>query len=126
MTSFVMKIFMLVLFSTAVSAHEMTPTYFEIKNSLYDGVYETKMTLFNRREDISYYEVKVLDAEMKPIPFASENRILNVPAFKKANITVFIKRRDLDRAVYICTQSKTLKGETESTGVTSRICSKRK
>ena len=122
---FVIKTFMLVLFSTAVMAHEMTPTYFKLKSSSYSGVYQAEMSMYNVREDSSYYEITVLDENFQKVPFAATQRIMNVTYLKRKKFTVFIRNRDVDRVVYICTQSKTLKGGTESTGITSRICSKK-
>ena len=83
------------------------------------------MSMYNVREDSSYYEITVLDENFQKVPFAATQRIMNVTYLKRQKFTVFIRNRDVDRVVYICTQSKTLKGGTESTGITSRICSKK-
>lgn len=117
---------MLVLFSTASFAHEMTPTYFEPKSSIYNEVYEVNMLLINRREDQTYYEISVLDENFEPIVFASKDKLMNVKPYTRYPFTLFVRERDLNRVVYICTVSKTPKGTVNSSGVTTRICSKRK
>ena len=33
------------------------------------------MLLFNRRQDVKYFEVEVTDEDFNPIPFASDNKI---------------------------------------------------
>lgn len=121
-----MKTLTLVLFSTAVSAHEMTPTYFKVTNSVYNNIYQTKLNIFNSREDQLYYQITVYDEDFNKVPFAASERLLKIEQFKKKDFELFFRRRDLDRIVYVCTESKTPKGQTQSTGVTSRICSKRK
>lgn len=121
-----MKTLMLVLFSTASFAHEMTPTYFEPKNSIYNEVYEIDMLLINRREDQTYYEISVLDENFEPIVFASKDKLIDAKPYARYPFTLFVREKDLDRVVYICTVSKTPKGTVNSSGVTTRICSKRK
>ena len=49
-----------------VSAHEMTPTYPPLVPSYVDGLVSAKMTMFNARQDVEYFEVGVFDAEWKP------------------------------------------------------------
>lgn len=117
---------MLALFASSVQAHEMTPTYFDMKPSLYTNVFVTQMRLFNRREDVKFYEISVYDGDWNPIKFASKARVVQIDPLKRSTFEVYVRRQDLDDVVYICTESKLLKGEVESTGITSRICSKRK
>jgi len=114
------------LFATQAYAHEMTPTYFKLKPSLYDNIYETQLQLFNKREDVEYYEVEVYDEEFNPIVFASKDKVFRVPTYSKYVMDVYIRRKDLDEVTYICTSSKLLKENVGSTGVTSRICSRLK
>ena len=51
-----------VLFTSSAAAHELTPTYPEFKPHIVDGVYFAKLHMWNRREDVKYYEVSVHDA----------------------------------------------------------------
>ena len=125
MLSFVMKTLTLVFISTAVMAHEMTPTYFKATPSVYADVYETQLTLLNRREEQLYYEISVFDEDFNPVPFAAKSRLLKIPTYKREEFTLYFRNFDLSRVVYVCTESKTPKGQLQTTGVTSRICSKR-
>jgi hypothetical protein len=104
-------------------AHELTPTYFEMRPSFYDDVYATTMTMFNRREDVKYYQIEVYDEEWNPITFATTERILTLKYLERKGFEIYIKANDVDRVTYICTRSKILKGG-ESSVIASNICSK--
>lgn len=82
------------------------------------------VNLFNRRSDVTYYEIEVFDDKWNPIPFASENKVIKLRYLSKKNISIFIRNKDSDRTTYICTESKLLKNDETSTRVNSRICSK--
>jgi len=107
-----------------VKAHEMTPTYFEFRPAFMDGVCVTTMRLFNRREDIRYYEISVYDSEWNTIPFAAESRIIELDYLSRDFFDVYIRESDLDRVEYICTRSRLTRGSIEDTGISSRICSR--
>lgn len=110
--------------STAAAAHEMTPTYPEFKMGYMTGVYKTTMTLFNRRDDVKYYEVSVFDADWNRLPFATQSRIIKLDYLERTTFDVYIRQRDVDRVTYICTQSKVTRAEVDATAISSRICSK--
>ena len=112
------------LLASSASAHEMTPTYPVLKPAYMDGVVSTKMTLFNKRQDINYYQVDVFDADWKAIPFVTTNKIINISYLGKTDIEIYIRNKDVDRVEYICTTSKLLKDDPRSTGVMSKICSR--
>lgn len=109
---------------TKLYAHEMTPTYIDLKPSYVDGVSVTTMKLFNRREDVEYYTIEVFTFDWEPIPFASEYKTINIGFNKTKFFDVYIRSNDVDKVVYICTQSKLFKGTDQITLITSRICSK--
>ena len=120
-----MKYFIIALLcASAVHAHEFTPTYPKFKSSYVDNVVTTTMKLFNRRKEISYYEIVVFDNEWNPITFATENRIVNVEYLGTKSIDIYIKNSDLSRIGYICSVSKIIKGTVKSSGVKSKICSR--
>jgi len=109
------------------SAHELTPTYLKPLPAYIDGVKKVTLTMFNRRDDIVYYEINVYDAEFNPIAFATSNRILKVPYLTRSTFDVYYKNpKDVGlRPVYFCTTSKILKDESiASTKIVSRVCSK--
>ena len=58
-----------------VSAHEMTPTYPNLVPSYVDGLVSAKMTMFNARKDVDYFEIGVFDDEWNPVPFAASAKI---------------------------------------------------
>ena len=105
-------------------AHEMTPAYPKFNYSYIEGVYVAKMFLFNRRNDVSYYQIGVFTLDWKEIPFASTSKLIKVKHAKKYPFDVYIRNSDLDRVGYICTISKVFKGEEQKALITSRICSK--
>ena len=106
------------------SAHEFTPTYPKLKQSYVEGVLYTTMTLFNKRTDVQYYELGVFDAEWNKIPFAVEENIMLIKHLETKEIDVFIREKDKDEAVYICSKSKLVVDGNSKTSLSSRICSK--
>ena len=113
-----------VLVSSSVYAHEMTPTYPELRPSFMPELYVTSMSMFNKRSDVEYYEIGVFDKDFNPVNFVTSYRILNIPYLNKVNFEVYIRKSDRDRAYYICSRSKLRKKDITRTSVASRICSK--
>lgn len=112
------------LFTSSAAAHELTPTYPELVPSYVTGVSMTRMHLWNRRNDVEYYEIEVFDEEFNGLPFASADKIIKVNYLEHKTFEVYIREADLIKVKYICTSSKQLKEDVLSTGVKSRICSK--
>ena len=117
-------ILFLIGLSGYTSAHQFTPTYPELSLSYVKGVYKADMLLFNNRQDISYYAIGVYDKDWKPVKFATEDRIVKMQHLERKNITVYIREEDKEKALYICSKSKTLVDYAQTSIVTSRICSK--
>ena len=109
---------------SSLQAHEMTPAYPKLKSSYVEGVSVTNLKLFNRRSDVSWYEIGVFTDKWKPVPFASTTNIIEVGYNKKKLFDVYIRSRDIAKAVYICTESKVFKSKEQVTLIASRICSK--
>ena len=105
-------------------AHEMTPAYPKFELSYIDGVSVTKMSLFNRRNDASYYEIGVFTKDWEEVPFASTQKVIKVRYTKRYPFEVYVRNGDLEKVVYICTISKILKGSEKTSQISSRICSK--
>lgn len=112
------------LFAYSAVAHEMTPTYPKLQPSYVDGIYTARVEVFNRRQDVEYYEIGVFDKDFKPVPFTTTYRIVKVAYLSKVNINVYIRSQDVNTSVYICSQSKLRKDTSTRTAVASRICSK--
>lgn len=89
-----------------------------------DGLYSVSMNIFNRRQDATYYEIGVFDREWKPIAFATSDKILKLKYLDRKDFDIYIRDVDKNQVEYICTTSKLLKDDVETTGVTSKICSK--
>jgi len=117
-------IFVLCLFGFQSNAHEMTPTYPVLDSSYIEGVVVAKMKLFNRRQDVEYYEINVFTEDWKSVSFATTDRLLKVDYNKNKMFNVYIRFADVKRTKYICTTSKVFKGGNQKTLVSSMICSK--
>ena len=115
---------LLSLLSGYTSAHQWTPTYPMLNTSYIPRVLVTQMELFNSRKDISFYEIGVFTKDWEEVPFATPNRIVNIEHLKREKIDIFIREVDIDRAVYICSQSKIPAGSKQAAPISSRICSK--
>jgi|TARA_R100000908_G_C3726087_1_gene127096 hypothetical protein len=109
---------------SSLHAHEMTPAYPKLKSSYVEGVSVTNLKLFNRRNDVSWYKIGVFTDKWKPVPFASTSNVIEVGYNKRKGFDVYIRSRDIAKAVYICTESKVFKSKEQVTLVASRICSK--
>lgn len=114
----------LFLFCGYASAHEFTPTYPELEPSMLTGVYKAEMHLFNSRKEIDYYGISVYDKDWKPIPFASEDKLIKIDYLGRKSLVVYVRQTDKNRVKYICSKSKILADVKETSVVASRICSK--
>ena len=115
---------MLVAFCGPVWGHEMSPTYLQFEPSYINDVLKTTIEVFNRREDVSYYEIEVYDKDRNPISFVTDAKVVNIDYLERKSIDVYIRQSDKDRVVYVCTLSRFIKEDKTKTNVSSRICSK--
>jgi len=115
---------LLLVMSGYASAHEFTPTYPKLKNSYVEGVLYTTMTLFNMRKDVEYYEFGVFNAEWEKVPFAMQNKVMRFKHLEKKKVDIYIREKDKEEVVYICSKSKLIVTGRAKTSVSSRICSK--
>lgn len=106
------------------NAHEMVPTYPKLKPSYMDGLMVTTMEIFNKRKDVEYYEIAVFDKDWKPIPFVSSFTVVQLDYLKRVKFDIYIREKDKDKALYVCSRSKTLQQKVSNTTITSKICSK--
>jgi len=113
------------LASGPVVAHELTPTYPELTPSYIPGIWSTHVVLWNARQEIDFYKVDVLDADMNPVSFiATGGDLKKVDYLNRAHIEVFVREEDKDKATFICTESKLRRGTVQKSLVASRVCSK--
>jgi hypothetical protein len=109
---------------SVANAHEMTPTYPKLEPSHLDGVVKTTMQMFNKREDVEYYEIGVFDQEFKPVPFVTSYTIVKIKYLGKVTFDVYLRKSDMEQAVYVCSRSKLRKDTQVRTAIASTICSK--
>jgi hypothetical protein len=117
-------VIVLAMFCGPALGHEMSPTYVEFKPSYIQNVLETNIEIFNKREDVDYYQVEVYDKDWKPVVFVTNTKIVNIKYLEKKSIDVYIKESDKDGVVYVCSLSRFIKDNVTKTNVSSRICSK--
>ncbi len=115
----------LILFcAAAANAHEMTPTYPKLVSAYVSDVVTTKMHIWNRRRDVSYYEIFVFDKDFNEIKFASQDKVIKLDYLEHRDFEIYIRERDEIKVEYICTTSKHLKQSGKGTNVKSTICSR--
>lgn len=115
-------IFLFMLVPFFAHAHEMTPTYPKWETSIYDGLLVTEMEMFNKREDVEYYEIAVFDKDWKPIPFVSSFKLFKLEYLSKVKFEVFIRSQDRVKTEYICSTSKLRNNDAPA--ISSMICSR--
>jgi len=115
---------LLALFAVNAMAHEMTPTYPKLRPSHLDNVYVTTMEMFNKRNDVEYYDIGVFDKDFKPIPFVSKYNVIKLKYLGHVTFDVYIRKADVSRATYVCSTSKLRKDDKKRTAISSKICSK--
>lgn len=121
--SVIISLFLL-LISFSSYSHEMTPTYPKFKDSFMDGLLVTEMEIFNKRSDISYYEIGVFDKDFQSIPFVSSFTVYEVNYLKTVKFEIYIRKNDEPQVTYICSRSRVLEQKVSNTNVVSTICSK--
>ena len=113
-----------ILYLNVAIAHEMVPTYPKWRVSSYENVLVTTIEMFNKREDVDYYEIGVFDKNFNPVPFVSSYKIMKLDYLKHVIFDVYIGKEDAYHAYYICSKSKLRKEDTTRTAVSSKICSR--
>jgi hypothetical protein len=115
---------LIILGGMQVNGHEFTPAYPKLEPAYIEGVLVAKMELFNRRNDVTFYDLSVFDAEWNPVPFATTNKIIEVQYLQRKYIEIYIRERDKNKVVYICSKSKLNSVGEQVAIISSRICSK--
>jgi hypothetical protein len=115
---------LLIASCTEAMAHEMTPTYPKLRPSHLDNVSVTTMEMFNKRDDVEFYDIGVFDKDFKPVPFVTSYSIIKLKYLGHVSFDIYIRNIDKGRATYVCSKSKLRKDGNTKTAVSSRICSK--
>jgi len=118
--SFLLGVFL----SFSSYAHDMTPTYPKLELSYMEGLLVTELEVFNKRNDVKYYEVGVFTKDWEPVPFVTSFKIFKLEYLERVRFSVYIRDVDKDRALYICSKSRTREEPGASTQISSTICSK--
>jgi hypothetical protein len=105
-------------------AHEMTPAYPKLEPSYVSGVHRASLEMFNRREDVQFYEIGVFSKDWEPVPFVTAYAIMKLDYLRRVKFDVYIRNEDVARAAYVCSKSKLRSDTSNITAVSSRICSK--
>ncbi|MGI9359911.1 MAG: hypothetical protein ACR2ON_10935 [Paracoccaceae bacterium] len=105
-------------------AHEQTPAYPMTLPSHVEGVVKVQLQLLNRRKEINYYEIGLFDENFEEMDFTTKRKIIKIDYEEKLDFDVYLRKSDLDKAVYICTASKILKSNISRAIVSSIVCSK--
>jgi len=102
-------------------AHEMTPTYPTFSDSFMAGISVTTLNIFNKRMDVSYYEIGVFDKEWVPIPFVSQYTVIPMAYLDTVSFDVYVSNLSLGSVEYICSVSQMQAGTTVSSKICSRV-----
>lgn len=102
----------------------MTPSHPQLRPAHIAGLQVTSLRLFNRRQDVEWYEVGVFDEDRRPIPFVSSYKAFRVPYLDSVNVDVYLRNKDVNRVVYICSRSKLRAEKSTYALVSSVICSR--
>ena len=108
----------------SVAAHDMTPTYPKWKMSFIPSAQMTTMQVFNKRQDVQWYQIGVFDKEWQPIPFVTRYKILNIKYLQRVKFDVYVNSENVKFAEYICSTSKLRGNDDFKPIVESRICSR--
>lgn len=102
----------------------MVPTYPKWVPSHVDDVMKTEMEMFNKRQDVEYYEIGIFDKNWEPVPFVSSYKLVRIRYLGHVKFDLYVRRADVGRAEYVCSQSKLRGGKGAETLLSSRICSR--
>ena len=108
----------------SVAAHDMTPTYPKWKMSFIPSAQMTTMQVFNKRQDVQWYQIGVFDKEWQPIPFVTRYKILNIKYLQRVKFDVYVNSENVKFAEYICSTSKLRGNDDFKPIVESKICSR--
>ena len=108
----------------SVAAHDMTPTYPKWKMSFIPSAKMTTMQVFNKRNDVEWYQIGVFDKDWQPIPFVTRYKILNIKYLQRVKFDVYVNEENAKVAEYICSTSKLRGNDDFKPIVESKICSR--
>ena len=122
MYSAVIRFLLLLFVSGSLEAHELTPTYPELKTSYMRDVLEAKVQMWNARVDVEYYKIEVTDEDWNDVPFITNEKVFRLNYLGRKDINIFLPSDT--SATYICTRSMLEKGNASKSIISSKVCSK--
>jgi hypothetical protein len=108
--------------SGSAMAHELTPTYPELRASYMNDVLEVKLKMWNARVDVEYYKIEVTDEDWNDVPFITTEKVFKLDYLSRREINIFLPSDTSAR--YICTRSMLEKGNASKSIISSKVCSK--
>ena len=122
MYSTVSRFLLLLFVSGSAMAHELTPTYPELRSSYMEDVLEVKLKMWNARVDVEYYKIEVTDEDWNDVPFITNEKVFRLEHLGRRDISIFLPSDTSAR--YICTRSMLKKGNASKSIISSKVCSK--
>ena len=122
MYSSLIKTIILLGVSGPATAHELIPTYPELKQSYIPEVLQTKVKMWNARVDVNYYKIEVTDKDWNNVPFITEEKVFKLDYMQRREIEIFLPSDT--SATYICTRSMLQKDSKSRSMISSKVCSK--
>ena len=115
-------LFLLLFASGYASAHELTPTYPELRPSYMNDILEAKVKMWNARVDVEYYKIEVTDENWNDVPFITTEKVFRLNYLGRKDISIFLPNDTSAR--YICTRSMLEKENASRSIISSKVCSK--
>lgn len=122
MYSAVIRFLFLLFVSGSLKAHELTPTYPELRPSYMNDVLEARLKMWNARVDVEYYKIEVTDEDWNDVPFITNEKVFKLDYLGRRDISIFLPSDTSAR--YICTRSMLQKGNAQKSIISSKVCSK--
>lgn len=112
------------MISSSAIAHEQTPTYATWSPSHIEGVVKTEIKIFNKRDDVDYFEIGVFTPDFESLSFVTTWNIIEIGYLETKVIDIYMTEANSISAQYICSISKIRSGDLDQTGIESQICTK--
>ena len=120
------SLLLLILISANTLAHEQTPTYGSWNPSHIAGVVKTEIEIFNKRNDVTYFEIGVFDQDWNMQTFVTSWNILEVKQYERKAAVIYMTEAKSLEAEYICSISKIRSSNQTQTALASQICTRLK
>ena len=118
------SLILLILISANTFAHEQTPTYGSWSPSHIEGVVKTEIEIFNKRADVSYFEIGVFDLDWQMQTFVTTWNILEVKQHERKRAVIYMTEGNSLGAEYICSISKIRSADQTQAALASQICTR--